>query len=293
MEQSYHQSVLIKEVLNYLDPKEGDLVVDCTFGFGGHSAEILKKIGPSGRIIGIEQDDEIYKKVRGSLDKRIELVNDNFINIVSILKDRKIDKVDRILFDLGLSSYHYDELGLGFSFKDESLDMRLDRFSGDTAADIVNYMKESELADLIYQYGEEYKSRRIAKAIVDARRKKKIESARELSQIISAAAGRSGRINPATKTFQALRIAVNNELTNLERVISEAVDLLEEGGRIAIISFHSLEDRIVKKEFLKLQSENKITIISKKPLVASYAETRENPRSRSAKLRVAERITGE
>ncbi len=292
MEKSYHQSVLIEEVLQHLDPQKGDLVVDATYGFGGHTKEILKKIGSSGRVIGIEQDRDIFEKA-GQLDKRINLVNDNFSNISRILKKLKIKKVDKILFDLGLSSYHYDELGAGFSFKDPKLDMRLDRSNGTPASELVNYMSEKELADLIYKYSDEYLSRRIAKAIVDYRRHKKIESALELSEVINKAIKKKGKINPATKTFQALRIAVNNELETLSEVLPEAVDCLEDGGRIAVISFHSLEDRIVKQTFKNLQQSGKIKILTKKPLVAKYSEIRENPRSRSAKLRVAVRASGE
>lgn len=287
----YHKSVLTKEVLECLDPQKGEVVVDATFGFGGHSTAILDCIGKTGRIVGIEQDQDILQLAKQSLtDKRIMLVNDNFVNLPSILKEQGIGKVDKILFDLGISSYHFDKLGKGFSFEDEELDMRLDRSNGLTAADLVNTLPENELADLLYQLAGEYRSRRIARAITEARRTAKIESAKQLTAIIRGAIYQRGRINPATKTFQALRIAVNQELDVLKSILPAAINLLKKEGRICVISFHSLEDKIVKEELKKEFCQNKIEILTKKPIVADFEERKQNPRSRSAKLRAAKKI---
>ena len=283
----YHKPVLLDEVIEYLEPRSGDVIVDATFGFGGHSNALLDRIGPKGRIIAFEQDREIFDLNQTGLDSRITLVNDNFSTLISTLKKLKVSKVDKILFDLGISSYHFDQSNLGFSFNDEELDMRLDRSLGDTAADIVNEMDEDDLANLLYENANEFLSRRIARIIVEHRKHSRITSAKELSEVIGKNVRRRGKINPATKTFQALRIAVNNELGVLKQVLPEATKSLKKGGRIAVISFHSLEDKIVKEEFKKEKLEGKIEIITKKPLVASLEEKKENPRSRSAKLRVS------
>ncbi|MFH1855478.1 MAG: 16S rRNA (cytosine(1402)-N(4))-methyltransferase RsmH [bacterium] len=289
--EEYHKSVLIKEVLEYLNPRQGDEVVDATFGFGGHSKEILQHIGNKGRLIAIEQDEDIIELVKNeSTDKRISIVNENFLHLASILKSRKIKKVDKILFDLGLSSYHFDTKKSGFSFNDPTLDMRLDKKSVTRASDLVNSLPEKDLADLLFKNADEYYSRRIAKAIVEKRKTKKITSAKELAAIISATVRKRGRTNSATKTFQALRIEVNNELGVLEKTLPVAINHINKGGRIAVISFHSKEDKIVKETFKKFASLGKIKLLTKKPVVATYEETKQNPRSRSAKLRAAEII---
>jgi len=288
MKDKVHIPVLIQEVVELLDPQQDDVIVDATFGFGGHSRELLKKIGPKGILVAIEQDEEIFDLARGNFkDDRIIFANENFSHLKSILKKSKISKINKILFDLGISSYHFDELKKGFSFKDPELDMRLDRTQGDRASDLVNNLPENELADLLYQNADEFLSRRIARIIVEARKKKKIESAAELSELIAARVRRRGKVHPATKTFQALRIAVNDELEILKSTLPQAIDLLAQGGRIAVISFHSLEDRIVKETLKKFAREEKIEILTKKPLQATFEETKMNPRSRSAKLRVA------
>jgi 16S rRNA (cytosine1402-N4)-methyltransferase len=284
---NYHKPVLLEEVLEYLDPREGDVIVDATFGFGGHSKAILEKIGKSGKIIGFEQDKKVFKLSGNNLDPRITLINQNFAELKSTLKEQKIIGVDKILFDLGISSYHFDKLNLGFSFDDDELDMRLNRDTGETAADLVNLLNEQELADLLYKNANEFLSRRIARLIVEARKRGPINSAVQLREIIEKGVRKRGKINPATKTFQALRVAVNDELGVLERTLPEAIDSLKKEGRIAVISFHSLEDRVVKNIFKDLQAENLIKVITKKPLVASAEEIKENPRSRSAKLRAA------
>lgn len=287
---NYHEPVLLKEILDYLDPEESEVVVDSTFGFGGHSTEILKRIGSKGKLVAIEQDKAVIELVKPRFnDKRIIFVNENFSKLDSILKDRKIGKVDKILFDLGISSFHFDELNKGFSFSDEELDMRLDRSDGITAQEIVNTMGEEELADLLYQNADEFLSRRIARVIVESRKKKVITSAKELAEIINQNVRRRGKINPATKTFQALRVAVNREFEALDEGLSKAVNLLKKNGRVAVISFHSKEDKIVKNVLKNFEKDGVVKILTKKPVVAEYSEVKMNPRSRSAKLRVAQK----
>lgn len=290
MEKGIHKPVLLEEVIENLDIQPSDIVVDATFGFGGHSKEILKRL-KSGKIIGIEKDDEILSQSRKDFgDERVILVCGDFGDIEQIVHELKIKKVDKILFDLGISSFHFDLSGRGFTFKkDEPLDMRLDKNYSVTAADLINGLSRDELANLIYSLGDEGYSRQIAKEIVETRHKKKFETTFELAQAVSRVKRLTGKINPATKTFQALRIAVNDELTTLEKTLPMAVDLLAKNGRIAVISFHSGEDRIVKNIFKTLHRENKIEIINKKPITAQINEVQENPRSRSAKLRVVKR----
>lgn len=290
MEKEIHKPVLLKEVIDYLEIKPDDIVVDATFGFGGHSKEILKAL-TEGKIIGIEKDIEVLNQSRDDFtDNRVILVNDDFANIVEILHQQKIKKVDKILFDLGISSFHFDSSGRGFTFKkDEPLDMRLDKNFGVRAADLVNGLSRDELSNLFYSLADEGYSRQIAKAIVEARRKKKFSTTFELASVVSEVKHQFGKIHPATKVFQALRIAVNDELKTLEETLPKAVDLLNKNGRIVVISFHSGEDRIVKNIFKTLAKEKKIDILTKKPIVAQEIETKENPRSRSAKLRVVKR----
>jgi len=285
-----HKPVLLEEVIENLDIQPSDIVVDATFGFGGHSREILKKL-TTGKIIGIEKDDEVLNQSRGDFDdERVILVRDDFGNIDQIINRQKIKKVDKILFDLGISSFHFDSSGRGFTFKkDEPLDMRLDKNYSVTAADLVNGLSRDELADLIYSLGDEGYSRQIAKEIVETRRKKKFETTLELAEAVLRVKRQTGKIHPATRVFQALRIGVNDELVTLEKTLPKAVGLLNKNGRIAVISFHSGEDRIVKNIFKTLRSDGKIEIINKKPIMAQINETRENPRSRSAKLRVVKR----
>jgi len=287
----YHIPVLLKEIVEYLDPRPSDVIVDATFGFGGHSKLLLRKIGKSGRLIAIEQDKTILELAQKQFnDSRITFINENFLFLKSILKNCNVKKVDKILFDLGISSYHFGKLGLGFSFDDNNLDMRLDRETGITAKKLVNSMSEKNLADMLYQNADEYRSRKIAKAIVESRRIKKIDTAKQLSEIIARNVPKHSRVNPATKTFQALRIAVNSELDNLQEVLPEAIEKLNANGRLAVISFHSKEDKIVKETFKDFQNKKVIEILTKKPLVAEYEEIKHNPRSRSAKLRVAKKI---
>ncbi len=275
------------------------MVLDCTFGGGGHSLQILKKY-PDVKIIAIDQDKSVFEKAKSKfkgLEKRIDFKNRNF-------KDLDTEqKVDGIIFDLGLSSDQLENSGRGFSFmKDEPLFMTMKenpRPEDVTAYDIVNTWEEKNLADIIYGYGEERFSRRIARAIVDARQKAEIKTTFELVKIISDAVpaayrrghakGRASRLHFATRTFQALRIAVNDELGALQTGLEKGFEVLKNGGRMAVISFHSLEDRIVKRFYQNKAKEKKVILINKKPITASEEEIKNNPRARSAKLRILSR----
>jgi len=286
-----HLPVMLQEVVEALKVRQSGIYVDGTIGPGGHAEGILK--GAEGcTLIGIDQDKEaieIAKEMLKAYD--IHLVKGRFSNMVDIVKSLGYKQVDGILLDLGVSSFQLKSEGRGFSFwKDEPLDMRMDREQELTATKIVNEYPERELSDLLWRYGEERFSRRIARAIVSAREKKPIMSCRELAQIIEKAVGRRGRIHPATKTFQALRIEVNKELNELSIVMDTAPEILKSGGRFCVLSYHSLEDRIVKHSFKKLSDRKLISIITKRPLVPKKEEKRLNPSSRSAKLRVAEKL---
>ena len=295
-----HIPVLKNESIDGLDIHSGDIIVDGTLGGGGHTYEIIKRFGSSVKVIGLDFDKDA--KVRAE-----ELIKDTphdtvfrtigFQDLDKVLEELEISQVNRIFLDLGLSSFQLEVSGRGFSFlKDEPLlmTMKKDVEENDlTARDIVNTWDEETLANIIYGFGEEQHSRRIAKAIVDSRKKEKIETTFDLVRIIEEAVGgyyKSKRIHPATKTFQALRIATNTELSNLEEVIEKGVKYLVSGGRMAIISFHSLEDRIVKHKFIKLKKLGIANIITKKPIIPSGEEIINNPRSRSAKLRIIEKI---
>ncbi|MFH0854178.1 MAG: 16S rRNA (cytosine(1402)-N(4))-methyltransferase RsmH [bacterium] len=306
-----HIPVMLNEVIECLNPQPGQNFVDCTIGGGGHSAEILKRVAPNGKVLGIDLDAEAIKKVK-SLEKKLILVQDNFANLDKILKEEKIGHVHGILLDLGISSAEY-ESGKGFSFqKDELLDMRFGTVNGYnlTAEDIVNKWSKDKLIKIFKEYGEERLAGKIANRIIEERYKDRIETSKKLGDLIfseykKAYKNKTFKKHPATKVFQSLRIAVNHELENLESVLPQALLSLEKGGRIAIISFHSLEDRIVKKFFVKESNgcvcppefpickcgyKPALKIITKKPLLPSDEEVNKNPRSRSAKLRVAERI---
>ena len=288
-----HRSVLVDEVLRYLEPSGQDSVlIDATLGEGGHSVCFLQQY-PSLRVIGVDADAAMVARGSDRLaeyGERVEIVNawfDEFFQECSI-------RPDRVLMDLGISMYHFARSGRGFSFRaDEPLDMRLDACSGESAADLVNQLDEQALADLIYRYGEERLSRRIAARIADARVPGPIVTTKELAEIIWRAVPpsyRHGRIHPATRTFQALRIAVNGELTRIERAIPLVLDKLAPGGRFAVITFHSLEDRIVKHRFRDASAEGDYRVLTRKPVVPDEGEVHENPAARSAKLRVIERV---
>lgn len=287
-----HISVLLNEVLELLDPKPGGLFIDGTTDGGGHAAAVIERIGSTGTFLGLDWDKGMVERLKEKFRDRkgrIILEHSNYAEAKKVMQKYALPKVDGLLLDLGFSSVQLeDERGMSFQ-KDEPLDMRYD-LAGEipTAADIVNGLPEHELADMIYQYGEERMSRRIAKRIVEERKKKKILTTRELADSVAAAVGKGyekGRIHPATRVFQALRIYVNRELENLETILADCGEIVKPGGRIAIISFHSLEDRIVKNRFREMEKQGKGRILTKKPIVAMEDEIQKNPRSRSAKLR--------
>ena len=296
-----HIPVLLKESIEYLNPKAGDTIVDGTINGGGHSEEILKIIGENGRLVGIDQDDEVLNKLREKWKdrKNVLLARDNFRNLDQVLETLKIEKANGVLLDIGVSSGQIDESGRGFSFqKDEPLLMTMKaNIEPDdlTAKEIVNNWDEKELADAIWQYGEERFSRRIAKNIIKRRKLKPIETTFELVDVIRESVPgiyrNNRRINCATRTFQSLRITVNDELGALKEGLEKAMAKLKDGGRLTVISFHSLEDRIVKNYFKEISAMGEGKIITKKPIVPTEEEVKNNPRSRSAKLRAIEKIT--
>jgi len=305
-----HEPVLLKETISYLNAQQGGLFVDCTLGLGGHSEAILEASAQA-QVIGIDRDAEALIRARARLERfasRVRFRQANFKDIALVLDQFNVDKVDGMLADLGVSSFQLEQAERGFSFRAEApLDMRMDTGQATTAADLVNSLGESELADIIYRYGEEPGSRRIARAIVRERQRRPIDTTTRLAEIVATALKLKGRrrIHPATRTFQALRIAVNEELENLEQFIEAAIGRLKSGGRLAIISFHSLEDRIVKQAF-KVQSgqcicppdlpvchcgaQPRVEILTRKPVTPTEEELRSNVRARSAKLRVCRRV---
>ncbi|OGZ67734.1 MAG: 16S rRNA (cytosine(1402)-N(4))-methyltransferase [Candidatus Staskawiczbacteria bacterium RIFCSPHIGHO2_02_FULL_34_9] len=292
-----HTPVLEKEVLNYLDPKPNENFIDCTVGEGGHSVSILEKSGPNGMLLGIDLDSRQVENSRNRLSdfkERVILQNDSYVNMKDIVVRENFKPVNGILIDLGYSSWQIEQSKRGFSFsRDELLDMRYDMQNTLTAEKIVNEYPENELQRILRDYGEEKFFRQIASRIVNERQKKRIESTKHLIEVIRMGLPpkfRKGRINFATKTFQALRIEVNGELDNLKKALPKAIDILAPGGRLAVISFHSLEDRIVKNFLKDKEKENLIKISTKKPIIASSKEVFNNPRSRSAKLRSAIKI---
>lgn len=292
-----HQPVMAREVISSLNLKKGDVVLDATAGGGGHSRHILKGILPGGRLIGLDADEAVLKIAENTLEEfrgSFKLINDNFRNLDLILSKENIDNLNAILFDIGVSSYQLEGGMGGFSIKHNSrLDMRMDRRLKVTAYDIVNKYKEKDLSAIIEKFGEERFHNRIAAFIVQERSEKPIETTYELAAVIYNAVGsryRKTKIDPATRTFQALRIAVNDELGALEEGVKQAVSWLKPGGRIAVLAFHSLEDRIVKNLFKGYSNLGVLKILTKKPMRPSHEEIASNPRSRSAKLRVAERM---
>ena len=295
-----HITVLLNETIDGLDIQKGDIVVDGTLGGAGHTKEIIRRFGKDVKIIGLDLDKDAIDRseiLLKDLEKDVVLVNAGFQDIDKVLESLNLLHADRILLDLGLSSFQLEESERGFSFlKDEPLMMTMKKNPGSediTAHDIVNTWEEKSIADIIYGFGEEKYSRKIAKAIVEAREEQEIKTTFDLVKIIQDAVGRNYRgmkIHPATRTFQALRIATNSELTNLEKVIERGFDKLATGGRMAIISFHSLEDRIVKRAFVELKEKGYGMIITKKPIIPTKEEAKDNPRSRSAKLRLIEKI---
>lgn len=306
-----HTPVLLNEVIEGLNIREDGIYVDGTLGGAGHSIEIVKRL-KSGKLIGIDQDINAINKAREVLKDymdKVILIHDNYGNIQRIFKDLSIEKVDGILLDIGVSSHQLDEDERGFSYnKDAHLDMRMDTTNDFTAWHVVNKYSKEDLERIIRLYGEEKWAKRIAEFIVESRKEKPIDTTLQLVEIIKRAIPHKARAvghHPAKKTFQAIRIEVNNELSILEESIPVMVKHLNKGGRLCIITFHSLEDRIVKKAFVELNrdcicppgspictcnKEKEIEIITKKPIVPNEEEVERNPRSRSAKLRIAERV---
>lgn len=288
---SYHKSVLLQQTIDALQIRPGEKYIDATLGGGGHTGEIVQR---SGLVLGIDQDSDAisYNTEKFGNNTLVTIAQGNFEDIERIAKEHGFENVSGVLYDLGISSHHVDEGTRGFSFLQEApLDMRMNKELAVTATDLINGLNKGELMQLFEKYGEEYFARRIAEAIIKEREKGKIETTTRLAQIIARVyPGGMKKVHPATKVFQALRIAVNDEMMVLEKSLPQALTLLAIGGRIAVISFHSLEDRIVKKQFEKWEQEGKGKVITKKPLIPTEEEIEENRRARSAKLRVFEKI---
>lgn len=285
-----HIPVLLDEVLTFLAPKPEEHFIDGTVGLGGHATEILQRTLPDGRLLGFDRDARnlaIANKHLYEFKDRVVLVNDSYSNAKTHAHQHGFDSVDGILLDLGFSSVHIEDADRGFSFQREGpLDMRYDTRQELTAKEIVNTWSEEELARIFRQLGEERHARQIAEAIAGQRVNEEIGSTADLAELVATVIPRRGKIHPATRVFQALRLAVNDELGELERALPELVSLLKPGGRLAIISFHSLEDRIVK-QFFKKEHEKSLTVLTKRVVKPTEEEINQNPRSRSAKLRVA------
>lgn len=291
-----HIPVLIQRLAEQISLPRDGVVVDATVGHGGHSLMFGKAMGPEGKIFGMDVDKQCLERAHSFLSElscKVVLVRENFSRIAEVLHDRGIAKVDLILADLGFCSSQIRDPQKGLSFQENMpLDMRLDSRLRTRASDLVNNLEEAELADLLFGFAEERASRRIARFIVEQRRSLPITTTAQLASIVCRALNRSqtGKIHPATKTFQALRIAVNDELENLKKLLASAPDLLKPDGFIAVISFHSLEDRIVKENFRDNKGAGIYEILTKKPIIALRGEVLVNPRARSAKLRIAKRI---
>jgi 16S rRNA (cytosine1402-N4)-methyltransferase len=305
----FHTPVLLQEVLRYLLTSPDGVYVDATLGGGGHAAAVLENLGSKGMVVGIDADRDAIAAAQIRLERfgrRAVLVQENFRNLKAILAARQLQLVDGVLFDLGVSSFQLDEATKGFSFRaDERLDMRMDRRQQLDARAVVNGYREQELANLFWTYGEERHARRIAKRIVQVRRQKSIDTTGALAEVVATVVGHRFLTKSLARVFQAIRIEVNNELENLQQALHDAIDVVKPGGRIVVISYHSLEDRIVKQTMkmasaTKLPSGSKLipdvplqprlAVLTKKPVTASSLEVAGNPRSRSAKLRAAEKL---
>ncbi|MBS1822814.1 MAG: 16S rRNA (cytosine(1402)-N(4))-methyltransferase RsmH [Acidobacteria bacterium] len=297
MSKPQHVPVLLDEVLEYLNVRPGGVVADATLGLAGHSSEIARRLGPKGTLIGFDRDPEAMALATARLEALREELGAEMPTVRLVPKAfseaaSEIDpgSLDGLLADFGVSSLQLDEAHRGFSFRaDGPLDMRMDTRAGETAEQVVNQEDENELANLIYEFGEERRSRRIARAIVRAR---PITTTAELARVVSAAAPsmKGDKIHPATRTFQALRIRVNDELGEIRTLLESAPSLLKPGGRLVLISFHSLEDRLVKDAFREAAREGVLEVLTKKPVVAGEDEESRNPRSRSAKMRAAAKV---
>lgn len=293
---SLHSPVLLTEIIDYLDLEPGDIIFDATLGGGGHSKEILKRILPKGKLIAVDRDPEAVSRnhvVFEEFKDSIILRNDNFSNINRIVEEEKIGNLDGVVFDLGFSSFQIDDASRGFSFMENGpLDMRYDKQNGPSAEDVVNGFGKEEIENILRDYGEERHAKLVARAVVASRKKKRIKTTGELVDIVKTAIGRKyygQKLHPACRTFQALRIFVNGEIEALEQGVNEVFSCMNTGGRICVISFHSLEDRIVKNIFRNRARSGEALLLTKKPVQPTRDEIRINPRARSAKLRVAER----
>ena len=295
--QHEHRPVLVEPVLRLLEPRPGQVILDGTIGLGGHAAALLPLIQPGGRYIGIDLDEELLAEARtrlaGSAEGALALYQANFADFPDVLAQAGLRNVDHMLLDLGVNSAHLADASRGFSFEREGpLDMRFDCRQELRALDLVNGLPERELADLFYQNAQEHNSRKIAKRICQVRHEGRIMTTLALARAVESASGRSGggRIHPATRVFQALRIAVNAELDNLRRFLERAAEHLRPGGKLAVISFHSLEDGLVKQFVRQAKAAGTMEELTRRPVIADPEERRSNPRSRSAKLRVAVRL---
>lgn len=291
-----HISVLLTEVLELLQPRSGGIYVDGNLGLGGHAGAILHSSSPDGKLIGLDWDDRALTLARANLAEfgdRATCVRSNFAEVTTVLADLGLDKVDGVLLDLGLSSLQLDAGERGFSFRGcEPLDMRMDDRGAETAADMLNKLSKDDLADIFYFYGEERQARPIAAAVVETRKKQPFVTTDQLVGVVERAIPRRfhpRKIHVATKVFQALRIAVNRELDNLVKILEVGSELLQPGGRFCVITFHSLEDRLVKRAFI---NDQRLQVITRRPIRPTEEECRLNPRARSAKLRCAERGAG-
>ncbi|MBI3330807.1 MAG: 16S rRNA (cytosine(1402)-N(4))-methyltransferase RsmH [Candidatus Omnitrophica bacterium] len=293
----WHQPVMVEEAVEFLAPRPGQRLVDCTVGTGGHSLAILPHLMPSGRLLAVDCDAQALlaaDKRLTEFSSHVELVHDNFRHLPQLLRRRHLTKVDGVLADLGMSSLHLDQPERGFSFQHEGpLDMRMDPRGTTTAVSLLRRLPESDLAHLLQTYGEERWARRIAKHLVAVRRRTPIETTTQLARLVAEAVPPQAgprRLHPATRTFQALRMAVNEELASLELLLAALPKVLRSGGRAVIITFHSLEDRLVKQCFRRGEQAGLWKLLMKKPLTPSEREVDENPRSRSAKLRAVEKL---
>lgn len=295
----FHIPVMYKEILAHLNLKPGKIIIDATMGTGGHSAGILEKIMPGGILIGLDRDQESLAVAKVRLREygdAVKFVHGNFVDIDQIMKELQIACVDGIVFDLGVSSYQLEDPHRGFSFQHEGpLDMRMDRNSYISAYDLVNSLKEEEISTLLKTFGQERWHNRIAHLLVEERERQPIATTQQLANIVVRAIpykyrNRYQRIHPATRTFQAVRIAVNRELENIEQALNKSLEILNKDGVMCVISFHSLEDRIVKFAFRAAAADGRVSVITRKPLIPSEAEVSRNSASRSAKLRVAQKL---
>jgi 16S rRNA (cytosine1402-N4)-methyltransferase len=286
-----HEPVLLAEVVSLLAVRPDGLYVDATVGLGGHAAALVE--AGAGRVIGLDRDPAALAFARERLPvDRVELVHADYRDLPRVLRDRGVDTVDGVLVDLGVSSLQFDDPRRGFSFRQEGpLDMRMDPTSGEPLSARLAEVDERTLADVIYRFGEERQSRRVARRIIQARERQPITTTTELAAIVRQGAGGRGwqRIDPATRTFQALRIWVNQELEGLEEFLAAAIGLLRPGGRLAVIAFHSLEDRVVKHAFRRSAADGAVTALTRRPIVPGDAEVGRNPRARSARLRAVEK----